>query len=99
MASKEVNTYSRIIRNPNNLSSGIDDEVVILNVEKGEYSGLDEIGSDIWTQLELPVIISDLVATMMEKYNVDQKQCTQDIIEFVKELEKAGLILIENEKK
>ena len=59
----------------------------------------DEIGSDIWNQLESPMLISDLIAKMTEKYNVDQHQCTLDVIDFITELEKAGLIIIENEGK
>ena len=97
MAIKEVNIYSRISRKQNNLSSGIDNEVVILNVDKGEYNGLDEIGSDIWNLLESPLVLSDLVTAMMKKYDVDQQQCTIDVIEFISELENAGLIQIENE--
>ena len=96
MASKEVNIYSRVSRKPNNLSSGIDNEVVVLNVDKGEYSGLDEIGSDIWDRLESPLVLSDLIITLMEKYDIDHQQCTVDVIEFVTELNDAGLIKIEN---
>ena len=99
MASKEISIESRIFRKPNNLSNRIDNEVVILNVDKGEYNGLDEIGSDIWNQLESPLVISDLISEMMEKYNVDEHQCTLDVIDFITELEKAGLINIENEIK
>jgi hypothetical protein len=99
MAVKEVNTESRIFKKLDNLSSKIDNEVVILNVDKGEYNGLDEIGSDIWRQLESPMILSDLIAKLVEKYNVDQHQCTLDVIDFITELEKAGLINIENEIK
>lgn len=97
MAIREIDISSRIIRRTKFLSSKIDDEIVILNIEKGEYNGLDEIGSDIWNFLESPVILSDLVKNLTEKYNVDQKQCTVDVIEFLTELEKAGLIKIENE--
>jgi hypothetical protein len=97
MANKLIDISSRIIRKTNFLSSEIDDEVVILNIDKGEYNGLDEIGSDIWNFLESPLFLSDLVKILTEKYNVDQQQCTSDVIEFITELEKAGLIRIENE--
>ena len=99
MAGKEVNIDARIFRKTNNLSSKIDNELVILNVNKGEYNGLDEIGSDIWNQLESPMILSDLIAKLVEKYNVNEQQCTLDVIDFITELEKAGLISIENEIK
>ena len=99
MVKKEVNINSRIFRKSNNLSSGIDNEVVILNVDKGEYNGLDEIGSDIWNQLETPLVLDDLILRMMGKYNVDESRCTRDIKEFIAELEDAGLITIENENK
>lgn len=99
MPSKDVNINSRIFRKAQNLSSNIDNEVVILNVNKGEYNGLDEIGSDIWNRLETPQVISDLISALMEIYSVDKQQCSTDVIEFIKELEKAGLIKIENEDK
>lgn len=99
MPSKDVNINSRIFRKAQNLSSNIDNEVVILNVNKGEYNGLDEIGSDIWNRLETPQVISDLISALMEIYSVDKQQCSTDVIEFIKELEKAELIKIENEDK
>ena len=68
MASSDININSRIIKKKGHLSSRVDNELVILNIDKGEYNGLDEIGSDVWSNLETPLIVSDLVANTSPFY-------------------------------
>lgn len=92
MAKVKISEETRIVRKSNNLSSHVDNEVVILNVHKAEYSGLDEVGTDIWKELETPILVDDLVSIMIEKYNVEKQQCTLDVIEFVNELVENDLV-------
>ena len=99
MAKVKIGEKSRIVRKSNNLSSHIDNEVVILNVHKAEYSGLDEVGTDIWTELETPILINDLVSIMIEKYDVEKEQCALDVIEFVNDLVDNDLVdIVDGEK-
>jgi hypothetical protein len=99
MAGTRIRNSTRIVRKSNHLSSNIDNEVVILNIQKGEYNGLNEVGTDIWNEIESPILIEDLVSVLMEKYQVEKQDCTSDVIEFVEELIENGLVDIINGEK
>ena len=96
MARVRINRTTRVVRKSDNLSSQIDNEVVILNVPKGEYNGLDEIGTEIWKQLESPIEVSDLIVSLMKDYEVDEQQCVSDVMEFLAELIDNGLAEIKD---
>jgi PqqD family protein of HPr-rel-A system len=76
----------------NTLSSTIDDEVVMMNSEKGMYYNLDPIGSRIWALLETPQTLESLCAQLMEEYEIDQATCQQETEEFLQSLAERGLV-------
>ena len=43
-----IGLNSRIMRNKNQMSAPVDNEIVILNMDRNNYIGLDEIGRFIW---------------------------------------------------
>ena len=67
MGRVRINSSTRVVENQITLSSHVDNEIVILNIPKGEYNGLDEIGTRIWNELESPIVVADLVRLLMEK--------------------------------
>src|SRR5262249_15475153 len=42
---------STVQRSEEQIAAAVDDEIIILSVERGSYFGLDDIGSDIWERL------------------------------------------------
>jgi hypothetical protein len=83
-----------IARSEEVLTSLLDDEVVMMSVEHGTYSGLDVIASEIWDLLENPVQVSEICETMMARYEVDEGRCQQDVLEFLNDLASDGTIRI-----
>jgi len=73
-------------RNPKQLFSEVDDEIVMLSVENSEYYHLDNTGRDIWNFLSEPHTFGELIDSLVELYDVSAEQCRQDIIPFLKEL-------------
>ena len=98
MAKIRVNENTTVFRKTDILSSNIDNEVVLLNVGKSEYTGLDEVATDIWNELESPILVKELVTRIMGIYSVEEKKCTEEIVEFVKELIASGLVEIVDDK-
>ncbi len=68
------------------ISAPIDDEVVILSVERGNYYGLDEIGTEIWQRLESPVRVDVLCADLAAKYAGDRQTIERDVLTLLESL-------------
>ena len=49
-----MNLSTVVKRSKHQVSSCLDDEVAILNLESGMYFGLDEVGAFIWEALNEP---------------------------------------------
>ncbi|MCI0440307.1 MAG: PqqD family peptide modification chaperone [Chloroflexi bacterium] len=76
------------------LSADLGDEVVILNVSKGVYYGLENVGYLIWKLIERRHTVGEIALAIVSEFDVDFEQCKRDVIELLKELEREGLIEI-----
>ena len=94
MGKKEVTTSDVVCQARDLVTSDIDGEIVMMSVENGKYYGMDTIGTDIWQMMENPVKISDLIDTLVEKYDVDKSTCKSDVLLFLKDLNEDGIIRI-----
>lgn len=74
------------------LSTTLAGEVVILDIERGVYYGLDAVGADVWTRLQSPSRLDDLVDHVVDLYDVDRPTAQADIQSLVHELLTLGLI-------
>jgi hypothetical protein len=89
---KEITPDTILQRKPELLFNQIDGEVVMLSIENSEYYGMDKVGSRIWELLEQPVPFRELVAKLLEEYEVSEQQCTADALAFLKKLDDKKLI-------
>ncbi len=86
-----------IHRSQDSISTELDGETVILNIASGVYSGLDNIGTFIWNFLKEPATIALLRDAILERYEVTEKQCIDDLLVFLNDLADNGLICFRNE--
>lgn len=93
-----INSHTILQRNPNQLFTMIDDEVVMLNIKHEEYLNLNSHASYIWQQLEDPHSFGELTDQLCSVYNVEKKLCIKDTLEFIKDLVDKDIIQIINEK-
>jgi len=84
--SKKLNLKSTVKRSTEPLQAGLDDEVVMMSVEKGSYYGLDPVGARIWEILESPKQVSDVVADLLEAYEVEKEVCERETVAFLQSL-------------
>jgi hypothetical protein len=83
---------SRVVRKSQLPSSTLDEEIVILNLPKNAYVGLDEIGRRIWELLETPHTADELCAELARRYEGSPEQIRKDVLAFLEELHGDGLI-------
>ncbi|MCG6137990.1 MAG: PqqD family peptide modification chaperone [Nostoc sp. LLA-1] len=85
---------SIVVAVPEQISSDIGDEVVILNFKSGVYQGLNEVGARIWTLIKEPKTVKDIKQILLQEYKVTPEECDHDLIELLLQLQAAQLIEI-----
>ena len=78
------------------LSTTLAGEVVILDVEKGEYFGLANVGSLIWNMLQTPRRVSDIVDRIVSEYDVRRGTAEEDLQALLADLAARGLIEVDD---
>lgn len=91
-----MNTSTTISRHPQVAAARVgENERVLLSVTSATYFGLNELGARIWDQLEQPQSVAEIVASLEDHVAVDRPRLESDVMEFVKAVEEAGLIVVE----
>lgn len=72
--------------------SRIQDEIILMDVQGGEYINLDAIGSRIWDLLATTPELDELTRILLDEYQVEPEQCRAEIAEFLDDLLARGLI-------
>lgn len=83
-----------ILRRDDLPTADLDGEIGMMNIEKGKYYALDKVGSYIWNLLDKPQSVKDIIAILLEEYEVDTETCQEQVLEFVNKLNLAKLICI-----
>ena len=68
------------------ISTELDGETVILNIETGVYNGLDQVGTTIWNLLEKPITFGEITESVMAEYEVEAQRCSDDLCSFLNDL-------------
>ena len=75
-----------------NIVSDMGGEKVMLNIEKGKYYNLGEMGGEIWELIQDKITINEIVATLLSKYDVEESVCEKQVVDFLEHLYKEKLI-------
>ena len=93
---ENLTLQSKIIRSEDFITSTVENELVMMSLEKGIYYGLDAIGSQIWENIEQPITVNALCQRLTTQFEVDVAQCQADVLAFVNELLTEGLVHVVN---
>ena len=73
------------------LAARLDDEAVVLGLDRGLYFGLNEVATRVWELLEPPRRVEKVVATIRDEYEVDEETCRRDVTDLLERLVAEGL--------
>lgn len=83
----------RIIRaNPNTLHRELQGEGVLLQLDTGEYFGLDEVGQRMWALMIEHGDLSVVAAHLLEEFDVDPETLSRDLSGLVDDLVRCQLV-------
>jgi Coenzyme PQQ synthesis protein D (PqqD) len=69
------------------------EEIVLLDLSRGEYFSLDEVGAIVWDGLGAGKSLGDIVADLSLSYDVDVAQLQADVAAFALELIQRHLVV------
>ncbi len=70
-----------------------DGELVILDMARGDYFGINEVGARFWAELERHGgSFDEAVSACAPHYDVERATLDADLLELVKELTQRGLL-------
>ena len=89
-----INLETVINKNLEIDDTDLDGEKVMMNLDKGEYFMMNEVGSRIWEIISEPINVKEIISTLRNEYEVDEETCKDTVIEFLGRLDNADLIRI-----
>lgn len=82
----------KYIQNKNTLSGKLEDERVMLDMDKGKYFALNPVATRIWELLDTPLSLEELCLRLQKEYEVAEEQCKADVSDHLAEMVKLGMI-------
>ena len=89
-----VNIDSVITKNKEIDDADLDGEKVMMNLDKGQYFMMNEVGSRIWELIEGNTPIVNIIEALTNEYDVDEETCESTVMEFLGRLKDADLIKV-----
>lgn len=81
------------------VSETIDGEVVIVNLQKGDYYSLLETATDIWNRIEQGTSKEDLIKDLLQYYDAPAQEINEAVDRFLSILQTENLIAVEKAAK
>ena len=76
------------------LSSNLGGEAVILDLKSGEYFGLNTVAARVWELVQSGMTVGAVRDRLVEEFEVDQQQCSEDLSELLESMVSAGLVRV-----
>ena len=77
------------------VATDVNDEVVLMSMERNRCYGLGITGSDIWRTLSKPIRVSEVIAQLTAQYEAPSGKIEEDVFRTLAELHEEGLIQIQ----
>lgn len=87
-----ISLESTVVAAKGQISSQVHDEVVILDLQRGEYHGLEGIGPRVWELLQKPLKVRDIRDIILSEYDVPADVCEKDLLQVLSDLKSRGLV-------
>ncbi|HLO76071.1 MAG TPA: PqqD family peptide modification chaperone [Magnetospirillum sp.] len=90
-----ISIENRIVINQDLLSTELDGETVMMDVESGQYYTLNAVGSRIWQELAAPTSVDVLCIRLEEEYDATPDVLREGVLRFLNQMLEKRLIRVE----
>ena len=71
------------------------DETVLMDMNTGDYLGLNGVGSSIWKQIQTPKKVADICTSLQEEYEVDAATCQTQTLKYLHSLLEENMVEVQ----
>jgi hypothetical protein len=76
------------------VDSVVGDTVVLMNLDKLDYYGLNQVARRVWEIVnESPSTRDDIIRTLLEEFDVDEDTCRKEVDGFIREGVERGFLV------
>jgi len=98
MKKQTLITLKDIVCKPESIiSTDLDEGIVMMDIEKGQYYSLNTVGSSIWKRIEDPIVVADICDQLMTEFEVSKQQCQEEVLTYLARLLELGIVKIVDE--
>lgn len=90
--SHAVSLDSIVVASPDQVSSDLAGETVLLSMTSAKYYGFAGVGSRIWQLIATATPVRTVCDTIAAEYEVERAECEADVLGFLEQCVKSGLV-------
>ncbi len=95
--SSDFSAGTRIRLAKRQISTIVEGEAVILQMDEGVYYGLNAVGTTVWKNLKNAPTFAELQALITSEFEVSDEDCAADLNALIGDLLKYQLVEVESE--
>lgn len=88
----ELALSSAIDRNESIVFTELDETIVMMDVDEGQYYELDSVAARIWQLVENRPTVESICDVLAGEYEVEAEECREDVMEFLQAAREQGLV-------
>lgn len=90
--SHAITLDSIVVASPDQVSSDLAGETVLLSMTSAKYYGFAGVGSRIWQLIATATPVRAVCDTIAAEYEVERSECEADVLGFLEQCVKSGLV-------
>ena len=85
MGNDNAITLGTIIRQNDKkfLANSLGEEMVMMNMENGDFISMNKVGADIWNLSRQPLSVKELIQQLLKLYDISEPECMLETVQFL----------------
>jgi hypothetical protein len=89
---KSINNDTIIVQAEGIDATDLNGEKVMMNLDKGQYFALNQVGGRIWDIIDKPASVKEITDTLIKEYDIDEETCISSVITFLEGMSDVEII-------
>ena len=85
----------KYVQNKEIFTTDLQESLMMMSVQAGKYFELNPVSKRIWELVEQPQTEEQIIAKLLEEFEVSEEECRTDVSEHLELLQNKKILLIE----